>query len=387
MNEYYEALEECLRALDQGSDLKTALELHPHLAHELRPVLEASLAARRLRPESPAADVQRRARARLLSRAAEMRAARRPVRRPVIPWMQRLALALTLTAVFLLSGTGLVNAASNALPGESLYPVKRTWEDVRLRFIVAPHQREAVEGEYEQERLKEVLEIIRKGRTASILFSGVVTGQQDQRLVVSGVTVEISSQTSTSGTALTIGSAVLVQGRTGSQGLVLADSIQGLPPGSLVPAGSNEQDVPSGAADDDEQRRTFHFEGTVESIQGNIWTVNGRMVYVEDLAIDGTLSPGTYVEVEGYFAQDGRFIAASIEVEDSGADDEDRSGRDGEGHEGDDEENGDDQDDGGEEDDEGGGDDSGSGSDGGSDSGGSDDPDWGGGSGGETMTE
>jgi hypothetical protein len=51
--------------------------------------------------------------------------------------IRRFAFALVLTLVFFFSGTGLVRASSSTLPGDNLYGVKRTWEDVRLLFVFA----------------------------------------------------------------------------------------------------------------------------------------------------------------------------------------------------------------------------------------------------------
>jgi hypothetical protein len=46
MNNLYEALEICLKEIEQGADVDTVLFRYPDLADELRPILEASVKAK-----------------------------------------------------------------------------------------------------------------------------------------------------------------------------------------------------------------------------------------------------------------------------------------------------------------------------------------------------
>lgn len=324
-NKLYEALESCLQALENGDSLDAALARHPGLESELRPILEAASQARGMSAPMPSADAMRRGKARLLQQAAEMREAKRPARRrqSVIPLFQRLAIALSLAAAALFSGTGLVQASSTALPGENLYPVKRTWEDMRLFFVFSSEAREAMEGEYEQERLDEVAELLREGRVVSITFSGVVSQVADNGLVVSGVPVALTGQTAFSGDPLTLGAAVIVTGRTDTLGHVSAVMVQVLPPGSVVPTGEREDESstdggesegPQGNANEGRPESTFRIEGTLQSVNGNVWIIDGQTVYVENPALLGLVSVGMRVEVRGYFSADGRFIVTRVEV-------------------------------------------------------------------------
>lgn len=324
-NKLYDALESCLQALENGDSLDAALARHPGLESELRPILEAASQARGMSAPMPSADAMRRGKARLLQQAAEMREAKRPARRrqSVIPLFQRLAIALSLAAAALFSGTGLVQASSTALPGENLYPVKRTWEDMRLFFVFSSEAREAMEGEYEQERLDEVAELLREGRVVSITFSGVVSQVADNGLVVSGVPVALTGQTAFSGDPLTLGAAVIVTGRTDTLGHVSAVTVQVLPPGSVVPTGEREDESsteggesegPQGNANEGRPESTFRIEGTLQSVNGNVWIIDGQTVYVENPALLGLVSVGMRVEVRGYFSADGRFIVTRVEV-------------------------------------------------------------------------
>ena len=83
---------------------------------------------------APSEEALRRGRAKFMQRAAELRELKVAPRKRAFPVFQRLAITLTLTAMFLASGTGLVGLLSTTLPGENLYPVKRSWEGLRLIF-------------------------------------------------------------------------------------------------------------------------------------------------------------------------------------------------------------------------------------------------------------
>src|SRR5688500_5463942 len=176
MNNLYEALEICLQDIEQGAEIETVLFGYPDLADELRPILEASVTAKDMPVLDPSAEVVRRNRAKLLQHAAEMREAKvQPVSsRTWFASFRRVAVTLVVVAILFASGTGLVRAASTTLPGDNLYPVKRTWEDVLLLFTLNGQQREALEVEHENKRLEELNELFAKGRTAEVDFAGLV---------------------------------------------------------------------------------------------------------------------------------------------------------------------------------------------------------------------
>src|SRR5919108_4917476 len=157
MNNLYEALEVCLEAMEQGVDIETSLARYPDIADELRPILQTSIVAREKAAFIPSADVIRRNRTKFIQRAAVMRAEMvKPSSSGI--WfnsLRRVAVVLAVLAIVFLSGTGLVQASSRTLPGDNLYPVKRTWEGVSLLFTFDLTRRESLEVEHENERLEE----------------------------------------------------------------------------------------------------------------------------------------------------------------------------------------------------------------------------------------
>jgi uncharacterized membrane protein YgcG len=238
MNNLYEALEICLQEIEQGADIDTVLFRYPDLVDELRPILEASRNASSMAIPVPSVEVTRRNRAKVLQHAAQMREAKVKVSSQRV-WrvsLRRAAVTLVVVAALFISGTNLVRAASTTLPGDNLYPVKRTWEDMLLLFTFNSQQREALEVEHENERLHELRELLAEGRSEDVDFAGVVTSQNGNEWVVSpGITVLISAQTEIRDQGIVIGSAVRVKGETQGNGIVLAERIRLSSPDEKLP--------------------------------------------------------------------------------------------------------------------------------------------------------
>jgi Domain of unknown function (DUF5667) len=238
MNNLYDVLEICLQELENGTDMESILMRYPDLASELRPILKASINARMKSAalSDPSSDAVRRGRAKILQRASQMREQKIIPRRRIIAFFPRLAISFVLIALFLASGTGLVSASSTALPGENLYHVKLTWENVRLFFTFDDDARELLEHTFKNERFHEVNELLTEGRHETIQFSGIFMEANGQ-IYVAGIRVVILDTTILPVEPLVNGDPVIVAGRTNAQGFVEAESIQMLPPGTTVPVG------------------------------------------------------------------------------------------------------------------------------------------------------
>ena len=118
--------------------------------------------------------------------AAELREAKRAPRQRSWLFAIRPVAVTFVLAIFLLTGTGLVRASSTTLPGDNLYPVKRTWEDLTFLFI-AKEDHDTLELAYETERVEEINELLAEGRTETVSFSGYVNSQVDGQWTVAGV--------------------------------------------------------------------------------------------------------------------------------------------------------------------------------------------------------
>ncbi len=349
----YEALEDSLQALEHGQDLDSALARYPDLAPEFRPILRAALLARSSAAAAVPGNIQRRGRARLLGRAVELRQARASKRRAFIPLFPRLAITLGVVGLLALSSTGLVNASGGALPGDQLYPVKRTWEGVRWLFVFNSQGRDLLQSEYEQERLDEIDELLLKGRAAPITFSGLVTKQQDGRWLVSGLPVEVAASTRLPVEGIPDGAPVMVTGMTRADGAVEAQEIHLLQAGVSLPPlepSENREDrekpegagavppikvVSTPAAPEPEsqkskgEHKSYEFTGVVVSMRGNVWTINGQAVSVEQAQISADIEVGSAVKFEGYYDSSGRFLVTKMEVNPGGGDGSSGGGRGG----------------------------------------------------------
>ncbi len=329
MNKIFDALEICLKEMENGADLETVLARFPELAGELRPILRTSQKARSISPAAPSQEVMRRGRARLMQRAAELRESRVAPRARVIPGFQRLALSFALAAILLLSSTGLLNASASALPGENLYPVKRTWEGLRLFLIFNKDARELLEHQFKTERLNEVNELLAEGRHETIQFAGLFM-QVNGKNYISGIPVNLAPDMRVPDN----GTAVIISGQTNDRGVVELFTLEILPDGSVVPVGNpiavelesesgdeNEKDSGSSSGSTGEAPgntpQYYAIDGTLQSISTTNLVVNNLTLYLDNSKIDGRLCVGARVEVEGYFAADGRFVVKKVEAKGS----------------------------------------------------------------------
>lgn len=414
MNNLYDVLEICLQEIETGADVDTVLFRYPEYAEELRPILEASVKAKSIASPEPSTDVMRRNRARVLQHAAQMREAKvQPSRRLWSVPLRRMLVSLAVIAALFISSTGLVRAASTTLPGDNLYPVKRTWEGMRIFFTFDSMAREALEVEHENERLEELYELFARGRAAEVDFAGLVTRQNGDLWLVAKIPVIVSAQTDLHDGPVAVGDAVRVRGVSQADGTVLAERIDILDEGVALPevddddepeieidnsGNENENesiDDNSGKGSGDktpvvkptetrkpqsEPEKTT-VEGKVDSVNGNIVVVNGEPMDISNAEIKGIPAPGAEVKVEGYYDENGVFIVTKIEFrsKNSGGDDgsnsnendngNDDRGSDDDGNDdsGNDNGNDDDDDDGGGGDNDDDGDNSGSGGGGGDD--------------------
>lgn len=384
MSNLYDILEICLHEIDNGADVDTVLFRYPEFAEDLRPILETSVKAKSIAVPEPPVDVMRRNRAKVFQHAAELREAKaQPSRSFWTVSLRRTLVSLAVVATLFISSTGLVRAASTTLPGDNLYPVKRTWEDVRVLFTFDVQAREALEVEHENERLEELYELFAEGRSfVEVDFSGYVTRQNGDLWLVSKIPVVISAQTDLRDGSIREGDAIRVRGVTQSDGTVLAERVDLLDSGVPLPDveddaenendndnSGNENEIdndssgpgpgnenespqiePTGAPDTESEPDEISVEGTVNSINGNIVIVDGRPMNIANADIRGTPAAGGRVKVDGYFDATGVFIVTRIEFLDgnsggdnSGSDDHDNDSNDDDGNDNsDDNDNGDD---------------------------------------------
>lgn len=144
---------------------------HPDQSEELRLELDAALwLISRGEKLSPRPGFIRASRGRVVARVRQEQAAS--------GWLSRLssvfghilmrraarsAVALLMILAMLMLGTGVVSASQSAVPGESLYPVKRIYEQVSFSITVDAVQRASLSVEFSEHRLSEAEELVTRG--------------------------------------------------------------------------------------------------------------------------------------------------------------------------------------------------------------------------------
>lgn len=343
MSKVHDILEVCLNEIEQGVDIDTLVSNYPDLADELRPILETSIQARKMAVPVPPEEVVKRNRARLLQRAAEMREEQIASTRRVwfVP-LRRVLVTLMVFVFLFVSGTNLVRASSNSLPGDGLYSVKRAWEDVLLFFTFDIEEREALEFEHEQNRLDELYALFAEGRSVEVEFSGYVTTKDGGFWQVSDVLVLIlqsERKTLLPAQQVFIGSAVRVKGVTIGDGVVIAIQIELLPPGYKIPkvekhegSDSNGEQV-SGTGSENKADASpviipdakykpdkETIEGIVTSIENNYVVVDSILLDIRNGEVNGVPIVGAVVKAEGYYDANGIFLVSKIEFMSVGSD-------------------------------------------------------------------
>ena len=187
-------LSKCFDDLEQGITVEEILSRYPDDREELRPFLETASQITQLASQ-PTIASQQNSQALFLAQAAELRS---PQAVPLPIWysLRRLFLpTVSLVAVLLFLGFALISSSAAALPGDGLYPVKRTIENLRMMRISDPEQILDLSTQFQQERLREISMLLRSGREADVLFEGQIEAIGVTSWMISGLTVQINSST------------------------------------------------------------------------------------------------------------------------------------------------------------------------------------------------
>lgn len=188
-----DALQASLRMAAGGATVEECLQAYPHYASELRSALAitGALATQVAQPAPvrPAGDIAAQRQAFVSSASATRRAAR--TRPPNGGWLAALAglfrqpawarAAALLVVVLLTLGFSrvAVTAASDALPGDTLYPVKLAAEQARLLVTPDDSQRASLRAEFDQNRREEAAVVTELRRQVQVQFPGVIESMVD----------------------------------------------------------------------------------------------------------------------------------------------------------------------------------------------------------------
>jgi hypothetical protein len=137
---------------------------------------------------------------------------------------ESLVFSLVLLLLLVFSGALMAAYSGGAIPGDPLYGTKLFLEQTRLNYSANSEAAAALIKELHQERLDEIEALLSLGRSETVTFSGEVETLSQDRWIVAGLPVEISSQTMLPD-EVEVGFLVQISGRT-SDGAVLADQVE-----------------------------------------------------------------------------------------------------------------------------------------------------------------
>lgn len=289
-----DTLEKCIQLLETGAPIDDCINKYPDIAPELQDILEISKAVMNLREEKVPIDGMNKDRVRLLSQANLIVSSRK--RNPVDwysriilrirtaffrlftirPFVSRLVIAILITGILIIFSRGLVITSAKSLPGDSLYPLKRAVEDIRVYLIPNREVRQDYEENFSQQRVDEVKRLVNLGRIQTISFEGILESKGDTSWVVSGIPVTLLPETTIVGgmmdsSSFESGLVVEVEGITNSNGGVTANEIH---------------------------LREYQFIGSVEKINAHAWQISGvHLGITPETQIDDGIRVGDMVDV------------------------------------------------------------------------------------------
>lgn len=303
-----QALEIGIVQVESGVDLEEALRLFPEYAEELRAPLEAAQAARWLAasvqvPQAAQQDSRERfvlavGTTRMALRSGGRRqktALASPAGKHISTRSKRRGLLGFLVAlsvlILVLAAVGIL--ASEALPGEPLYPLKQAGESAQLWLVQDPHRRLELERTFDRRRNQEVqtlIEHIQAGEGLAPLpvqWVGSLEETLPRIWKVQGLSVSVLPGTQLIG-QVDPGYVVVVDGQLQADGTLSADRIA---------------------------VRKFQVNGRLDRSGPGEWKAQGiPFLVAENTVIDGEASPGSPVVLILVETGTGEFEARLIQV-------------------------------------------------------------------------
>lgn len=168
-------IQTCLQSLESGESLDAVLARYPGLEDSIRPPLEAAMWMGRIKRNlDPSPAYVAASRKRLVSQIQRGDLSGRPAQRVsfrdfILGLGKRqvafqFALALLLLVILAVGTASVSLAARNAIPGDSLYPIKLAQESVRLAFSFTAAGDARLHAEFAQERLVEIQRLVLENR-------------------------------------------------------------------------------------------------------------------------------------------------------------------------------------------------------------------------------
>ena len=239
MDRFESILDESISALQAGVPLEEVLAEVPDYADELRPLLFASTLLADPNPALVPEEKKSALRAEYLKQVAELPALptpsfsekmqavvrilrRRLTREAVINDLITVGITIILTLGMIAL---LLNfLATDSMPGDLLYSVKRTSENIRTTFTFNEIDRTQLQSQFNERRLKEVEQLIQQNRAAVVQFKGILETKGGNLWVIQSYPILLPDDLVIPDN-LQVGDTVEVIGLLRTNGILVADTI------------------------------------------------------------------------------------------------------------------------------------------------------------------
>jgi len=165
---FRDIFEECLElVLVKGETVEECLRRYPEHAKELKSLLETATATKKAAAVQPRPEFRERARQQFYAALRQMPAQKK---RAGFSWggQPRWATVVAVVLALLLVSSGTVAAASNSMPDQPLYPVKRASEQARLALTPSPLRKAELYARLADRRVAEIIYLAGKGKSAQL---------------------------------------------------------------------------------------------------------------------------------------------------------------------------------------------------------------------------
>jgi hypothetical protein len=234
-------------------------------------------------------------------------------------------MAVLLAALILFGGSGVtVFAAQSSLPGDTLYPVKQTVENTRAAAISGADEKAELELAYAEQRLEEISLLIAAGRYSDISKGAILYEAHLNRALDELQSLAVSDPARASQLAIQVTdllhrySAALSEIATQVPGDVQPEVERAIHMTRSASGEDSPGSVEDQSSDNTSPIDEMEITGTLESINGNVWIIDGQAVTVTtSTEVKGSLVVGDLVKVHASPSADGSLVAREIEIADS----------------------------------------------------------------------
>ena len=156
--ELHAMLDEALDRVLKGEDINIVLADYPRFADEFAPLLRTAGDTRKAVDIKPRPEFRQRA-ALDFQKAIQAMPVKPVTNKPVSRWRLAWVMPVAVFAALIMSGTGLVAASNNSLPGSPLYSVKLAAENVQMAFTPSSLNKAELYAKFNDRRVGELVAI------------------------------------------------------------------------------------------------------------------------------------------------------------------------------------------------------------------------------------